>query len=126
MGEFEHERLDVYALALDFIARAQTLSRRIPKGNGELAEQLRTAASSVGLNLAEGAGEFARSDKARFYRMARRSAAECAAILDVAQCLGAPGAACEAGREQLRRIGAMTTKLIQRVEGRTGDTVEPR
>jgi len=32
--------------------------------------------------------EFARREKARFYRMARRSATECAAILDIVQELG--------------------------------------
>jgi len=35
------------------------------------------------LNIAEGAGEFSRAEKQRFYRMARRSATERAAILDI-------------------------------------------
>jgi four helix bundle protein len=39
------------------------------------------------LNIAEGAGEFSPSEKARFYRMARRSATECAAILHVCRRL---------------------------------------
>ena len=36
---------------------------------------------------AEGAGEYAVDEKARFYRMAKRSATECAGILDVCQRL---------------------------------------
>ena len=39
------------------------------------------------LNIAEGAGEFAPKEKARFYRMARRSATESAAVLDVCKNL---------------------------------------
>ncbi len=39
------------------------------------------------LNIAEGAGEYAIDEKVRFYRMAKRSATECAGILDVCQKL---------------------------------------
>ena len=39
------------------------------------------------LNIAEGAGEFAPKEKARFTRMARRSANESAAVLDVCRNL---------------------------------------
>lgn len=37
------------------------------------------------LNIAEGAGEFSRDEKRRFYRIARRSATEAAAILHIVQ-----------------------------------------
>lgn len=40
------------------------------------------------ITIAEGAGEYARYEKHRFYRMAKRSATECAAILDIGQKLG--------------------------------------
>jgi hypothetical protein len=36
------------------------------------------------LNIAEGAGEYAGKDKANFYRFAQRSAAECAAVIEIA------------------------------------------
>ncbi len=39
------------------------------------------------MNIAEGAGEYAVDEKARFYRMAKRSATECAGVLDVCQRL---------------------------------------
>ena len=41
----------------------------------------------MALNIAEGAGEFSPADKARLYRIARRSATECAAILDICERL---------------------------------------
>jgi four helix bundle protein len=52
-----------------------------------LADQIRRAASSIPLDIAEGAGASAAADKARFYRIARRSATESAAILDVCLAL---------------------------------------
>jgi four helix bundle protein len=39
------------------------------------------------INIAEGAGEFAPEEQARFYRMARRSATESATILDACRAL---------------------------------------
>ena len=59
----------------------------LPRGKSYLADQLQRAGSSVPLNIAEGTGEYSSSEKARFYRMAKRSATECAGILDVCRSL---------------------------------------
>ena len=50
---------------------------------GYLADQLQRAGTSIPLNIAEGAGEYASNEKIRFYRIAKRSATECAAIFDL-------------------------------------------
>jgi four helix bundle protein len=72
------------------------------------------------LNIAEGAGELARREKARFYRMARRSATECAAILDIAWELElAPEEQLREGRQQLQRIVKMLVALGKRMGGGT-------
>src|SRR5262249_28106243 len=88
MNEFSHERLDVYHLAIEWLVLADEFAAALPRGRFYLADQLRRAAASVPLNVAEGAGEFAAAEKARFYRMARRSATECAAIIDAGRALG--------------------------------------
>ena len=75
--------MDVYERALDFIRVASSIRRKLVPGHASLADQLDRAAVSIALNIAEGAGEFARNEKARFYRIARRSGTECAAVLDV-------------------------------------------
>jgi len=93
MTELAHERLDAYKASIDFLAIADEVSGSLPKGRAYLADQLRRAATSIALNIAEGAGEFAAREKARFYRMARRSATECGAVLDVCARLGLGGAA---------------------------------
>ncbi len=46
-------------------------------------DQIDRASGSVVANIAEGAGEFRPREKARFYRMARRSAIEISAWLDI-------------------------------------------
>ena len=81
MDGFEHERLDVYRASIERVAGADQLADRSPRGPAYLSDQLRRAVASIPLNIAEGAGEFAPADKARFYRMARRSATETAAVL---------------------------------------------
>jgi four helix bundle protein len=88
MDGFDHERMDVYQRALEFVRVSSALHRSLVPGHGGLADQLDRAAVSIALNIAEGAGEFARREKARFYRIARRSATECAAVLDIVQTLG--------------------------------------
>ena len=70
------------------MAGADQLADRFPRCRAYLSDQLRRAVASIPLTLAEGAGEFAPADKARFYRMARRSATETAAVLDVLAVLG--------------------------------------
>ena len=70
--EFDHDRLDVYQRALDFAAVADAIQRSFPPGSRTLADQLQRSSVSIVLNIAEGAGEFAKREKARFYRFANR------------------------------------------------------
>jgi four helix bundle protein len=118
MNEFDHERLDVYVAAIDFVALADQIVEHLPRGRAYLADQMQRAATSIPLNIAEGAGEFSASEKARFYRMAKRSATESAAIVHVCQRLGlVEDARYKAGRELLLRIVAMLVKMVRH----TGD-----
>jgi hypothetical protein len=84
--ELDHERLDVYNTAIELVPLAIALANSFPPGYSALADQLRRAATSICLNIAEGAGEVSARDKARFYRMAKRSATESAAILGCRSC----------------------------------------
>ena len=79
------------------------------------------------MNIAEGSGEFSQTEKARFYRMAKRSATECAAILDVFNRLGlGDESAFASGRDLLLRIVSMLIQLIRRLEApSTGTGIKP-
>ncbi len=114
MTVFDHERLDVYHAAIEFVGASSTLVDDLPSGQSCLANQLRRASISIPLNIAEGAGEYSRADKARFYRMALRSATECAAILDVCRRLAlVTDDRVADGRQLLLRIVAMLTAMVR-------------
>jgi four helix bundle protein len=116
MTTFDHERLEVYHVALEFLTLADEVASAFPSGRAYLADQLHRAATSVVLNIAEGAGEFSKKDKARFYRMGLRSATECAAIVDACRKLHlVPENTLLAGREMLLRIVSMLVRLVRAV-----------
>ena len=57
--------------------------REHPRGQADLRDQLQRASTSIPLNVAEASGKTGTADRARFCAIARGSALECAAILDV-------------------------------------------
>ncbi len=129
MSAFDFQKLDVYRAAIEYIVVSHALIERLPRGRGYLVDQLQRAATSIAANIAEGAGERATLEKARFYRMARRSAFECAALLDViaAEHLG-DETELRNGRELLERIGMMLTRLVtaaRRTDSDTETTKQP-
>ena len=67
----DHECLDVYSIALDFMVFAHEAIARLPRGGGHLADQLTRASTSIVLNLAEGAGKLSKADERRYYLTAR-------------------------------------------------------
>ncbi len=120
MAEFHHNRLIVYRKAVAFVAVAAEIIPTIEPTYGFLRDQLGRAATSIALNVAEGSGEFSRPEKARFYRMARRSAAECAAILEALEAVKCPDdGRISLGKEHLNEIMAMLTVMAKgrRAEG---------
>ena len=108
------QRLDVYKCSIEFLAMSMRLLSSLPKGSGKLAEQLRGAALSIPLNIAEGAGRATGPDGARHYAIARGSAMECAAIIDAMRVLELVDEDNHRRAvELLERIVAMTTKLCR-------------
>jgi four helix bundle protein len=119
MAYLDHENLDVYHVAIELLPEAVRIADEFPRGYSWLADQLRRAATSICLNIAEGAGEFSGKEKARFYRMAKRSATESAAILDAWRALGSPVEQVDqlsSARDRIVRIVSMLVRMVQRVE----------
>jgi four helix bundle protein len=111
---FDHERLDVYQRALEVLDLCDEILEQMPLGRAHLKDQLDRAATSIVLNVAEGAGEFSHDEKCRFYRMARRSATEAAAILHlVARRRHGPEDKLRAARELLDRVVAMLVRMTK-------------
>jgi len=108
----DHTKLDVYHRALDLLDLVDQVHEVMPPGHAHLKDQLDRAVTSVVLNTAEGAGEFSRDEKQRFYRIARRSATETAAILDILDRRKAvPTATIAPAREMLVRVVSMLARL---------------
>jgi len=112
--QFDYERFDVYRVALEFQGLVPSLFPR--RGYAALRDQLDRASSSILLNIAEGCGRSSRSDKAQFYLIARGSAMESAAVLDVLMTRGVIAEATHRhARGLLIRVTQMLTKLAQRM-----------
>src|SRR5712691_4808684 len=79
---FDHEKLDVYQEAIAFCGWVGAFIAAI-SAKAAAKDQLDRASTSIALNIAEGNGKFSAKDRARFLEMARGSALECAACLDV-------------------------------------------
>jgi len=79
---FDHEKLDGYREAIAFCAWTGDLLNAIA-AKAAAKDQLDRASTSIPLNIAEGKGKFSVKDRARFLEIARGSALECAAALDV-------------------------------------------
>jgi four helix bundle protein len=79
---FDHEKLDVYQEAIAFCGWVGEFLTAI-SAKAAAKDQLDRASTSIPLNIAEGNGKFSSKDRARFFEMARGSALECAACLDV-------------------------------------------
>ena len=60
-----HEKLDVYQLSIKFVSLTRRIIKRIPRGNTDLADQLKRASRSIPLLIAEGVGKTTPAHQAR-------------------------------------------------------------
>ena len=113
---FDHEKLDVYQVAIRFVAWTGDLLAGVEGRKISAMDQLDRASTSIPLNIAEGNGKRSRRDRCRFLDISRASALEAASSLDVMlarrACLPDHVAT---GKELLVRIVEMLTKLIERL-----------
>ena len=113
MRSFDHEKLQVYQDSLAFISWLEVILQTVPK-SFSARDQLDRASTSIALNLAEGNGKFTSPDRCRFFDIARGSALECAAALDVLVAKGlCTRQQIEPGKEELKRIVSMLVGLIK-------------
>ena len=81
----DHERLDVYRVALEFAGLVPAFTHG---ARPSLRDQLERASASTCLNLAEGCGRRARRERLHFFAIAQGSAMECAAAIDILRVNG--------------------------------------
>ena len=115
---FDHEKLDVYQESIAFCGWVGDLLSDFT-GKAAAKDQLDRASTSLPLNIAEGNGKFSHADRSTFLEIARGSALECAACLDVlvARKLIATERIVPA-KERLVRIVNMLMGMLKRFSGR--------
>jgi len=119
MKSLKHESLIVYQRAIEFVAWSSLLCQSNGGVTGEIQSQFKRAFISIPLNVAEGVGKQTGRDQARFYDIARGSALECGACLDVLvamKILSTPEI--QVGKAFLVEISAMLTALAKSVAGK--------
>ena len=109
---FGHEKLDVYRVALDYIAWVYQKAATLKGIHRPVRDQWLRASQSVPLNIAEGNGKTGQADRRRYFEIARGSTLECAAIQDVLVVGKALNKQESRERKlELDRIVAMLTRL---------------
>jgi four helix bundle protein len=116
---FDHEKLDVYRLAVEFARwSGELIDGPLSSFTAKSLEHLDESSRSIARNIAEGNGKRSSKDRSRFLDIARGSALECAASLDilVARRRLDEGLARQ-GKAMLLRIVSMLVKLVDKLIG---------
>ena len=122
---FDHERLDVYRVSIDYVAFSYRIAKSLNGTHRHARDQWLRAAQSIPLNIAEGNGKQSLKDKNRFFEISRGSALECASIQDVLRvCDALDDESDRHGKSDLKRIVSMLTRLIQRTEAALEGRIE--
>ena len=107
-----HEKLDVYRLAITYVAWVFKQSESLNGIYRHARDQWLRASQSIPLNVAEGNGKSAHHDRRHYFEIVRGSALECAAIQDVLRIGGALEEKEHLERKSdLDRIAIMFSKL---------------
>ena|SRR5436190_7247682 len=83
-----HQKLDIYGASRQFVLECYKLTKFLPENERfGMISQIRRAALSVHLNIAEGASRKSEAERKRYYEVSRGSIIEIDAALDIANDL---------------------------------------
>src|SRR5687768_3843091 len=86
--KLNHQKLDIYGASRQFVLECYRLTKVLPTDERfGMRAQIRRAALSVHLNIAEGASRKSLIERKRFYEIARGSIIEIDAALDISSDL---------------------------------------
>ena len=87
--KLNHQKLEIFSSSKMFVLQCYQVSQQFPQEEKfEMISQIRRAALSVHLNIAEGASRKSVIERKRFYEISRGSLIEVDAALDIASELG--------------------------------------
>ena len=107
------ETFHAHEVAMEMVTALRPCLETLARHDRDLASQLRRAAASVVLNIAEGSGRWGK-DRIQHYRIAAGSAAEAKSALELARVWGFVGASMiQAPTALVVRVQAMLWRLTQ-------------
>ena len=84
--KLNHQNLSVYTFSKKFVIESYKLTKHLPSDEKfGMISQIRRAALSVHLNIAEGSSRKSQVERKRYYEISRGSIVEIDAALDIAQ-----------------------------------------
>ena len=114
--QLSHQKLDIYTLSRVFVRECYKLTKLLPdQEKFSLTQQIRRAALSVHLNIAEGCSRKSEKERKRFYEVARGSVIEIDAALDICSDLD------YLKKEELKELGLTMVRcfsMLSRMIGR--------
>lgn len=106
--QLAHKQMDVYKIAKQFVISCYRLSKLLPpEERFNMTQQIRRAALSVQLNIAEGASRKSALERRRFYEVARGSLIEIDTALEIA------GELEYVTKEEMQDLGILITRCFQ-------------
>ncbi len=111
---FDHEKLEVYQIAIRFVAWSEILLEDCKGKAASAKKHLDEASSSIPNNITEGNGKWSKKDRKKFFEIARGSALECASCLDILVAKRRISAErIVEGKKTLRSIVNMLTRTLK-------------
>jgi four helix bundle protein len=108
--ELSHTKLDIFKVSKSFVLNCYKETKIFPpEEKFGIAQQIRRAALSVHLNIAEGCSRKSAAERKRFYEIARGSVIEIDAALDIAVELN------YATKERLYELGQFMIRCFQMI-----------
>ncbi|MBS1512438.1 MAG: four helix bundle protein [Bacteroidetes bacterium] len=103
-----HTKLDVFVVGKNFVLSCYKISKLLPQDEKfNMTRQLRRAALSVQLNIAEGSSRKSAIERRRFFEISRGSLIEIDTIFDIAVELG------YFKKEEIDAAGVLMVKTFQ-------------
>jgi len=108
--ELAHTKLDVFKISKEFVLSCYKETRTFPSEERfSMIQQIRRAALSIHLNVAEGCSRKSATERKRFYEIARGSVIEIDTAFDIAFNLG------YTSKEKLADLGILLVRCFQLV-----------
>ncbi|TMI64627.1 MAG: four helix bundle protein [Bacteroidetes bacterium] len=113
--ELSHTKLDVFVVSREFVLSCYRETKSFPSDEKfGIISQIRRAALSVHLNVAEGCSRKSLVERKRFYEIARGSVIEIDAAIDIAVNLK------YVSKENLKELGVLMVRVFQMISKMIG------